>query len=559
MLYSSIAIGELIQLRIRRIKCDEGKPSCKRCSSTGRKCDGYAVIQVEEPEPALSLLTESDNSASPVSTTSSDVERKLISYVNHASLYMPGHLMEARALDYFQLHTACEFAGWFDIPFWTWQLPHVGNVEPIIRHAIIAVASVHEQMEVISDTSAAWDPSQLEYRRRFALYHYNKAISELTKLAFSGHDSTKITLVCCLLFICLEFIRGNFSTAEMHINSGLQILSRWTRERTFRENLENQSLDENLAQTFYRLGIQSSLCEKPLSIFYPDISISKTINLHEDTRAFPDLITARVALDSILKETIRLLRLGAEVTLEPLSSLARLLFEEDVAVYMAESTVWYQNFENLCSQMSKTMTFAEKQGAGDLHVWYLTARTWIESSHTPFETEFDAHLEKFQKIIELGEQLFYKEGSPYQTPVASFTFEKGILPPVFFVAMRCRHRILRRRAILLLKKASPRRVGMWNAELLAACAERIIQIEEEGMGPVSEAEDEWPAEEKRIHGSDGIASQDYWVPPEVAMTSVVKGRTEYSRKGTRVQSVKYMMRPDGVEGKWKIRDEVIKW
>jgi hypothetical protein len=30
--------------RIRRIKCDEGKPSCFRCTSTGRKCDGYLPI-----------------------------------------------------------------------------------------------------------------------------------------------------------------------------------------------------------------------------------------------------------------------------------------------------------------------------------------------------------------------------------------------------------------------------------------------------------------------------------------------------------------------------------
>jgi hypothetical protein len=28
-------------IRIRRVKCDEGKPNCQRCISTGRKCDGY--------------------------------------------------------------------------------------------------------------------------------------------------------------------------------------------------------------------------------------------------------------------------------------------------------------------------------------------------------------------------------------------------------------------------------------------------------------------------------------------------------------------------------------
>jgi hypothetical protein len=29
--------------RIRRVKCDEAKPHCQRCTSTGRKCDGYAT------------------------------------------------------------------------------------------------------------------------------------------------------------------------------------------------------------------------------------------------------------------------------------------------------------------------------------------------------------------------------------------------------------------------------------------------------------------------------------------------------------------------------------
>jgi hypothetical protein len=205
------------------------------------------------------------------------------------------------------------------------------------------------------------------------------------------------------------------------------------------------------------------------------------------------------------------------------------------------------------------MTFADKQGAGDLRILHLAAQTWVDSCHTPFETEFDVQLDKYERIMELGEQLFYEEDRPYQSPLASFTFDKGFLPPVYFVAMTCRHRILRRRAVALLKKASPKRVGMWNAELLAACAERIIEIEEEGMPPLSEADDEWPAEEKRIYDSDGIASQDYWVPPEVAMAGFVDGRSESSNEGMRAQRVKFMLRPGGVDGKWKIREEVIWW
>ncbi|KAM3432457.1 hypothetical protein MY4824_006534 [Beauveria thailandica] len=40
--------------RIRRIKCDEGKPYCQRCVLTGRQCSGYAVPAASSPNLAAS-------------------------------------------------------------------------------------------------------------------------------------------------------------------------------------------------------------------------------------------------------------------------------------------------------------------------------------------------------------------------------------------------------------------------------------------------------------------------------------------------------------------------
>lgn len=40
--FPSARYPELTGYRIRKVKCDETKPSCLRCTSTGRKCDGYA-------------------------------------------------------------------------------------------------------------------------------------------------------------------------------------------------------------------------------------------------------------------------------------------------------------------------------------------------------------------------------------------------------------------------------------------------------------------------------------------------------------------------------------
>lgn len=58
-----------IQSRIRRVKCDETKPACNRCTSTQRKCDGYLVQNTGEaksstkPEslrPSLNIDVSSD-------------------------------------------------------------------------------------------------------------------------------------------------------------------------------------------------------------------------------------------------------------------------------------------------------------------------------------------------------------------------------------------------------------------------------------------------------------------------------------------------------------------
>lgn len=58
-----------------------------------------------------------------------------------------------------------------------------------------------------------------------------------------------------------------------------------------------------------------------------------------------------------------------------------------------------------------------------------------------------------------------------------FTLDGCVLGPLFFVAMRCRHKILRRKAISLLR-LSRRLEGLWDSHFLAQVAEKVMEIEE---------------------------------------------------------------------------------
>ena len=57
---------------------------------------------------------------------------------------------------------------------------------------------------------------------RFALAQYNKSISHLSKRLNSG-ASIEVALLACIMFVCVEFLRGDSEPAVNHFRSGMTI------------------------------------------------------------------------------------------------------------------------------------------------------------------------------------------------------------------------------------------------------------------------------------------------------------------------------------------------
>jgi hypothetical protein len=76
-----------------------------------------------------------------------------------------------------------------------------------------------------------------------------------------------------------------------------------------------------------------------------------------------------------------------------------------------------------------------------------------------------------------------------------FTFEIGLIPPLYFTALNCRHPLLHRKAIALLQQGS-RRERLWGAEPIVRVAERVIELEDNNL---EAGTDGWPEEKDRIH------------------------------------------------------------
>lgn len=201
------------------MKCDEVKPSCYACTSTGRTCDGY--------EPTLEA--PSDPSSAAVGALSQSL-----------SVGFLGTEKELQSFYFFRLKTAPQLSGFLGGEFWERLLLQAALQEPSIRHSVLALGSMHANLEqdhglIVQRNANGWTDT-------FALKNYSHAINILMEPPVEkGRQAIDLCLICSLLFACFEVsisriqhiatthcqqtMQNNYGSAITHVQSGMKILS----------------------------------------------------------------------------------------------------------------------------------------------------------------------------------------------------------------------------------------------------------------------------------------------------------------------------------------------
>ena len=152
--------------------------------STGRKCDGYAPIK------------KNTNHSQPLVPCNATVQR-------NPTTEIFGNQAEHRSFCFFRDRTAPQLAGHFVSDFWDRLLPLSTHYQPAIKHAVIALASLHERFE--SNDNSILSSNDDIAQGGFALQQYNRAISCLIKpITAGGNQALDVSLVACILFACFE-------------------------------------------------------------------------------------------------------------------------------------------------------------------------------------------------------------------------------------------------------------------------------------------------------------------------------------------------------------------
>ena len=437
--------------------------------STGRSCDGYGIwggatncqsIGQQKYKDCYIVLPHTKPILSLAETTE-----------------------ETCYFEWFKFRTITKLRGLFTSTYWDTFLLQASSNEPAVWHAVLALSSAHKR-ECFDGQSNIGNGTPLDGYEKFMLSQYSKAIGSLTKSPLSpkANSDIRIALVTCVVFICLELLLGRYQTAQVHLENGLKLLDELEVTGSARSR---NSMDDSIMETFSRIYSHVQLLIRPFQ--KPRICLPIS-DIECPTPMFQSIVQARQHLQHLFSRMFYLteqarhhgLPLRAEVSLELLDHQKQI---------RARLTSWQHTYKGsraiFLTQMPERGAFAYEM----LHLYHLMATIVAHACLSPSkEWIYDAHTNDFvtmlMKAINIR-QIFPSISAAlhgFNIDKSKATMDMGWIPPLYFVATKCRIHRVRLQAIKLLQSTGPlHREGIWDAGIAACVAKKVMEIEECGF------------------------------------------------------------------------------
>ncbi|KAI9035597.1 Zn(II)2Cys6 transcription factor domain-containing protein [Aspergillus affinis] len=476
--------------KIRRVKCDLSRPSCLKCRSTGRTCDGYGEMplafktektEIESTHYHTEIAERGDSYDSHYPCT------KISAYEsNGAILQNLGSFMilpmtgstQAEAMCFFIDVSIKDLNEYRPCERWRNTLMFFSQTVSSVRHAAIALALIHRShLDPHSNGRAYQSPSLKDpLPDRTPLLHYNRAIQLLlSPESGDSAEKTAFTLLVCYLFTCFDHLVGDDVQAMKHLRGGVE-LSCDVDNAALNKSSSVNAIICQVTEQIRRLDMQAVMFLvdwTPANI--QEISMSR-LSLFDST--FWSLDQAADHLQILVAQVMRLRnteqQLSPTGTMPPLPSSLK-----DIVLGQLET--WSSLFENLLQQgqgRPSGSDFETDPLVPLLRLQHTIAWILLIGYGPVKEMDYDNFLPQFQQCVVLAGEVAaahqrYSGGSSRST----FTPEIGFIPVLYIIGAKCRHSAVRRRVVGILRRQSIREAA-WDSISTARLVERIIEIEE---------------------------------------------------------------------------------
>ncbi|KAJ5442138.1 hypothetical protein N7445_005145 [Penicillium cf. griseofulvum] len=481
-----------------------------------RTCDGYREVtlafnsQKTEIEPGHyhhenADRAESCDSYHPWTTISAYQPKQWREKYDDLILQNLGSFMilpvtgsaQAEAMCFFEYISIKHLNEYHPCESWRKTLMFFSQTVPSVRYAAIALALVHRNYLDRDSGDRVHQRQSLKVwlPDKAPLLHYNRAIQLLLSQESSDSaESTAVTLLVCYLFTCFDHLVGNYVQAVKHLRGGVE-LSRNNDKAILYNNSTDDSKFPGISKLICQVTRQIRRLDMQAATFLVDwasADIEETFmpQLPPFDSTFQSLNQAADYLQILVARVMRLRNTEQMSPMDTMSPSHSSL--KDIVLRQLET--WSRLFGNILQQRSSYETDSETYRLISLLRLQHTIAWILLSNYGPSrEMDYDNFLPQFQQCVALAGDVAAAHEQYSGSLAPTFTPEIGIVPVLYIIGVKCRHPIVRREVLSMLRR-QPIREAVWDSISAARVVERVIEVEESGYG-----------EGRMIHSMEQIA------------------------------------------------------
>lgn len=493
-------------VRARRVKCDEATPSCLRCISAGRHCEGYTT---PSPPQTASVSKHGNRPYRQLLPATAAQEQPLLSV---ALRYSWGSAAtndtERNAFTYFLQETAAPLEVILGPQRFVRRALQISNELPAVFNAITAVGSMACTRAQIHIADCTLTQLKTGVDETTALNQYCKATSSLRRYidnAVAGKADVEPVLICSLLFVLFEIFRGEVSLAVSHLRHGHRALQELLTLNTPERSSTTSAAMDELVSMFDMLGMESLSSSLPVEKQGSCGLYQWPVPMDFSSQAFESVAHAKHMLENITAETCswreELLVIANghldAVTLDDSSSVAArfsaaqclsrsIVLSPDLIRRRADLIVKHEKWSHMLAPLQLS-GLAEAQSLSMLmQLQHFYSYFLLRTARDTTEIGLDSCEHEFRRVLDLAERYLNEQSRCHTGParpdsyerLLSFSLEAGPLPVLFLTCLKCRDQGLRNRALRLLQSAN-RREGLQYSGELSVYAGCMVRFEEE--------------------------------------------------------------------------------
>lgn len=450
----------LLVYRRRRVKCDETRPTCNRCTKSQQHCEGCVYT------PHVPVLQVPAPAVSPGQRDPTGDEMELFYY--------------------FRNNVADQIAGEFDRDFWKIYVLQIAQKQPTIWYACNAIAALHREYRCKSNLTKKHQKIPIQ-----TLELYSASIKHLILMTQQQNidpQDLEHMLIANVLFMILSWLKGDLSKTFTLGANGLNLIRKyklWERTRLYRSDHQDVLFPVDSICMMY-VRADTITIHRRRSLLLSHTPWPESPQLRDNP--FVSVTQAYFELEVLWKAAQEItLSISAPPGVCPKEAEA---YRESYRMHFRD---WERKFYDL--HITKRLQRSDKPALLVLEIRVVLLKIILGLTISQLEVSFDKFTSEFESTIVLAEEA-YKEkcrlsGTGFGIAKTSRDDKTITITPwlgelLFLVARRCRHPTIRRRAVALLVCDFYRSAAV-DTSLYICMAKSIIEIEEkewnDGVSP----------------------------------------------------------------------------